>query len=163
MFDPGLTVDPPFRDALHAFLEHGGFFFPGRMNDGLIMPDSVDCGSMRLLFHRCVGVVVTLFDRRVVLDHPVIDDGRRPVVVDDGGAVYVGHPNIPVAVSAGEITLIDDDGAVYICITADVDVDPGDGEVGHDHRVRSSPWTAGVVGLARRQRNPSDVGPAVNP
>ena len=93
-FDPGLAVDPPLRDALHPFLDHGSFFLPALTDDCLILLDSVDHGIVRLLVHLYVGVVVPLLVRRVIVDHRVIDDRRRTVVVDDGGAVYVGHPDI---------------------------------------------------------------------
>ena len=122
-FDPGLAVDPPFLGALHPFLDHGSVLFPAPLNDGLIMLDSIDHGIVGLLFHRDVGVVVPLLVRRVIVDHRVIDDRRRTVVVDDGGAVYVGHPHIPVIVHTIEIVLGDHDGMVCIGIIPDVDVD----------------------------------------
>ena len=94
-----------------------------------ILLDSVDHGIVRLLVHRYVGVVVPLLVRRVIVDHRVIDDRRRTVVVDDGGAVYVGHPDIRVIVHTVEIVLVDHDGMVYVGIIPDVDVDPGDVDV----------------------------------
>jgi len=67
---------------------------------------------VRLLVHRYVRVVIPLLVRRVIVDHRVIDDRRRMVVVDDGGTVDIGHLDIPVIVHTVEIVLVDDDGMV---------------------------------------------------
>ena len=162
-FDPGLPVDPPLRDALHSLLEHRSFFFLALTSHCLILLDPVDHGIVGLLVHLTVGVVVPLLDRRVIVDHRVIDDRGRTVVVDDGGAVYVGHPDIPVIVHTIEIVPVDHDSTVYVGIIPDVDVDLRDVDVGYDHRMRTSPVAVAVVRLARGQRHPSHIGSRVNP
>ena len=162
-FDPALAVNPPLRDALHSFPDHGSFFFLARMNDRLILLNSVDHGIVRLLFHRDVGVVVPLVVRRVIIDHRIADDRCRTVVIDDGGGVDVGHPDLRVIVHTVEIALVDHDGAVYVSIIPDIDVDLGDVDVVHDHHMRATPVAVAVVRLARCQRHPSHIRSSVNP
>jgi len=162
-FNPGLAVDLPLFGAPRLLLDHGSVLFPAPLNDRLIVLDSIDHGIVRLLFHRDVGVIVPLLVRRVIVDHRVIDHRRRTVVVDDGGAVYVGHPHIPVIVYTVKIVLGDHDGVVCISIIAKVDVDLRDVDVGHDHVTRASPATVAVVRLAWRQRHPPHIGAMMNP
>jgi len=133
------------------------------MDDCLILLDTIDHGIVRFLVHCHVGIVVPLLDRRVIVDHRVIDDRRRTVIVNDGGAVNVGHPDIRVIVYSVEIVLVDHDGTVYVGIIPDVDVDLGDVDVVHDHHMRASPVAVAVVRLARCERHPSHIGPGVNP
>ncbi len=163
LLDPGLAVDLSFLDTLHPFLNDGSLFFFGLMDDFLILLNTVDHGIVRLFFHCNIGVVVPLFVRRVMVDHRIVDDRHRLVVVDDGGAADVGHPDIPVIVHPVEIVLVDHDGMVCISIITDVDVDLRDVYIGDDHRMRTSPVTVAVVRLARRQGHPPHMASRVNP
>jgi hypothetical protein len=161
--DPGLTTDPPLRDALHSFPEYGSFFFPAFMDNPLIVLDPIDYGIVRLLSHHYVGEVVTLLDRRIIVDHRVIDDRGRTVVVDNGSTVNVGHPGIPVIVHIVEIVLVDHDGMVYVSIILDVNVDLGDVDVVHDDHTRATPRPVAVIRLVWSEGHPSYVRPGVNP
>jgi hypothetical protein len=133
------------------------------MDDRLIVQDSVDHGVVRLLVHRYVGVVITLFDCSVIVDHRVINDWGRMVIVDDGGAIDVGRSDLSVIVHIVEIVLLDHDGMVYVGIIPDVDVDLGNGDVVYDHCMRASPGAVAEVRLAQCQRHPSYISSSVNP
>ena len=108
-----------------------------------------------------VGEVVPLPDRRVIVDHGIIDDRRSTEVVDDGGAAHV-DPNIPVVVHAAEMILVNQDGMVRISIIPNTDM-MRNVPAGDDHRMTASPVAVAVVNLVRRQRHPSHVKTAVNP
>ena len=103
-----------------------------------------------------------LFVRRVIVDHGIIDDRCRFIVVDDRGGVHIGHPDIPVIVHTVEIVPRNDDGMTCVCIASNIDIDPGD-VVGYDHRMGASPVAVTVIRLTRRQRHPSHIGVMVNP
>ena len=133
------------------------------MDNRLIVLDPIDHGIVRLLFHSYVAVVVTLLDFRIIVNHRVIDDRGRMVVVDNGSPVNVCHPDIPVIVHIVEIVLVDHDGMVYVDIIPDVDVDLGDVDVVHEHHTRATPRPVAVVRLVRSEGYPSYVRPGVNP
>ena len=122
-FDPTLAADPPLREVLHSFLDQGSFIFPALTDDVLILLDTLDHGIVRLFVHLYVSEIVPLLVRGVALDHRVIDNRRRTVVIDDGGRVYVGHPYIPVIAHTVEILLRDHNGPVYVSIIPKVDAD----------------------------------------
>ena len=162
-FNPDLAVCSPLRDASHSPLDHGGVFFPALMDDRLVLLDSLDHAVVGLLVYWNIGVVIPLLVNRVIMNHPVINDWRRLVVVDDGGAVYVGHPDVLVIVHSIEIVLIDHDGVVHIGVISHVDVNLGDVDVVHNHRMRASPRAAAVVRFIWSQGHPAHVNPTVNP
>jgi len=162
-FDTGLAVDFSLWNALYPLMDHRSFFFPALMNNCLILFDPVDRGIVRLLVNLCVGVIVPLLDCGVIFYHCVVDDRRSTVIVDDGSAVNIGHPDIPVIVHTVEIVLVDHDSMACVCIIPDVYIDPGNAEVVHDHCMTASPVTVAVVCLARRKRHPPHISSGVNP
>jgi hypothetical protein len=144
-------------------LDYRGLFFLTLMDNPFILLNSIDHDVMRLLVHLHVGVVIPLLDCCVIVNHRVVDDWCCTVVIDDGGAVNVGHTDISVIVHRVEIALVDHDGTVYVSVIADIDVDLGDVDVIDDHCMRPPPGTVAVVGLEWCQRHPSHIRSSVNP
>ncbi len=110
-----------------------------------------------------VCVVVSLLVCIVILDNCIVDDRRRTVIADDGGAVYTGQSDFSVIASVIEMAPVDDNGAVNVCMAANVDADAMDVDIVYDHRMRPSPGAAAVVDFPRRQRHPAHGDAAVNP
>ena len=162
-FDTGFAVDLSFLNLLNLFPDHNSVFFPALLNNGCVFLDSVDHRIVGLLLYRCVCEVVPLFVCCVIVDHGIIDNRRRLIVVDNRGGFYIGHPDILVIVHTVEIVPGDDDGMPCVGMASDIDIDPGDIDVGDDHLMGASPVAVAVVCLAWRQRHPSHIGVMVNP
>ncbi len=162
-FNPGLAANPPFPCTTYLLLYYRSSLFLIPLNDCPIILDPVDHCAMRFLIYRDIRIVVPMSVALVIVDHPVIDDGRGKKVVDDDGGVYIGHTYTPVIIHTIKIALRDYDGTVCVGIIPGADIDPPEIGVGNHDVTGTSPVTVTVVGLAGRQRYPTHIRSAVNP
>ncbi len=143
--------------------QRGSLFISALMDIVLILPDPINSRIMRSLFYRKVRIGVSLFDIGVVAHHPVVDDRRPMVVIDNRAAIDPFQAVFPVIVHTVKIFPVNHDGVVCVSMVPHIDIDPGNIDVIYNHGMRPSPVASAIIPLARRQRNPTQINSGMNP
>ncbi len=100
-------------------------------------------------------------NRTIVGDHPVADDRRGPVIVDNGGPVDIRDPDAGVTVHAVKAATGNDNRMAGVSQPADADWNSAS-FYSNDVAPRS-PIVMGVVRFGGRERDPADIGGRVYP
>lgn len=132
------------------------------LRDHLIVLDPVEHIPMRFSRNRGVRETIFFFQALEVVNDPVADDRRTPVVIDDGRFVDIVDAHVVIVSGPIKMIAIDDDGPVRITISVNIDGHPF--EVARvDDRRMPSPMAVPVVGFPGCQGEPAHMAVPVNP
>jgi hypothetical protein len=77
---------------------------------------------VRFLDHTNIREIVLLPVGCVIVDNPIADHRLDPVIVDDGGPVNVGNPDIVVVIYAIKVVLMHHHRVIKISVMSDIQV-----------------------------------------
>ena len=106
---------------------------------------------------------VAVPNRTIVGDHPVADDRRGPVIVDNGGPVDICGPDAGVAVHVVEAAPWNDNRMAGVSQPANADTGSDSASSRSNDEAPWPPIPMGVVLLGGRERDPAEIPVRVDP